>query len=263
MVLPDGFALPPLSYLLVLSVATAAVGWLLWRKRPAVRETTVLAFVPWMVVGATGHVLGVIEAVPAAVVPLLGTPSVYLSTVVIAGLVWAFTDDRVLGLVGTIAALVVVGAAFAVGSGRETISLFWPAVGLVSTIVLTAGAWGIFRRALPAVARTTGAAGALVVFGHLLDGVSTAIGIDVLEVSERSPLPRAILAFAETLPTSGAIGVGWLFVLVKLALACAIVWLMAEYVEDEPSEGFLLLTLIAAVGFGPGVHNLLLFAVGG
>lgn len=263
MVLPDGFALPPLSYLLFLLVATAAVVTVLRRKRPAVREATVLAFVPWMVLGATGHVLGVIEAVPTEIAPLLGTPSVYLSTVVLAGLVWALTDGRLLGIVGAIAALSAVGAAFAIGSGRGTISLFWPAVGLVSTIVLTAGTWGLFRRALPEVARTTGAAGALVVFGHLLDGVSTAIGIDVLEVSERSPLPRAILAFAETLPTSGAIGVGWLFVLVKVALACAIVWLMAEYVEDEPSEGFLLLTLIAAVGFGPGVHNLLLFAVGG
>ncbi|MDL5362709.1 DUF63 family protein [Halalkalicoccus sp. NIPERK01] len=263
MVLPDGFSLPPLAYLLVLLAAAAAVAALLSRRRPPIGEATVLAFVPWMVAGAAGHVLEVIDAVPEVVAPLLGTPSVYVSTFVLAGAVWGLSDDRVLALAGTLAALFAVGAAFAVGYLRGTITPVWPVVALVGSIVLAAGTWGLFRRALPGVAATTGAAGALVVLGHALDGVSTAVGIDVLEVAERSPLPRAIMGFAETLPTSEVIGVGWLFVLVKLLLATGIVWLMAEYVEDAPSEGFLLLGAIAAVGFGPGVHNLLLFAVGG
>ncbi|ADJ14689.1 DUF63 family protein [Halalkalicoccus jeotgali] len=263
MVLPDGFSLPPLSYLLVLLVAAAAVATALWRRRPPVREATVLAFVPWMVAGAACHVLEVIEAVPPAFAPLLGTPSVYVSTFVLAGAIWTVTDDRFLALAGTLAALLAVGAAFGVGYGRGTITPYWPLVALVLSIVLAAGTWGLFRRALPGVAATTGVAGALVVLAHALDGISTAVGIDVLEVTERSPLPRAIMGVAEGLPTAETIGVGWLFVLVKLALACVIVWLMAEYVEDEPNEGFLLLALIAAVGFGPGVHNLLLFAVGG
>lgn len=263
MVLPDGFVLPPVSYLLSLFVATAVVLWLLSRRRPAVGEATVLAFVPWMIAGAAGHVLGVIDAAPTVIVPLLGTPSVYISTFVLAGLVWTLSGDRPLALAGTLVALLAVGTAFAVGYLRGTIALFWPVVALVLSIGIAGGTWAVFRRGLPSVARTTGAAGELVVLGHALDGVSTAVGIDVLEVHERSPLPRAIMGFAETLPTAEAIGVGWLFVLVKLALACAIVWLMADYVEDVPSEGFLLLALIAAVGFGPGVHNLVLFAVGG
>ena len=107
-------------------------------------------------------------------------------------------------------------------------------------IGLAAGVWGVFRPALPAAAGATGVAGALVVFGHVLDGITTAVGIDVLEVHERSPLPRAIMGFAETLPTAETIGVGWLFALVKIVLACGIVWLMAEYVEEAPSEGFFL-----------------------
>lgn len=263
MVLPDGFSLPPIPYLLALLAAAAAITAVLWRRRPPIREATVLAFVPWMVAGATAHVLEVIDAVPLALAPLLGTPSVYVSTFVLAGAIWAVTDDRVLATAGTLAALLAVAAAFAVGYGRGTITPVWPVLALVCSIALAAGTWGLFRRAVPGVATTTGTAGALVVLAHALDGVSTAVGIDVLEVTERSPLPRAIMGVAEGLPTSEAIGVGWLFVLVKLALACAIVWLMAEYVEDEPSEGFLLLALIAAVGFGPGVHNLLLFAVGG
>lgn len=263
MVLPDGFSLPPISYLLPLLVATAAVIALLWRRRPKVREATVLAFVPWMVVGAAAHVLEAIAAAPDALSPLFGTPSVYISTFVLAGVVWVLSDDRVLALAGTVAALLAVGAVLATGYSRGTIELFWPLVALVLSVLLAGVTWGVFRRGLPAVAGTTGAAGALVVLAHVLDGVSTAIGIDVLEVTERSPLPRAIMGVAEGLPTAEAIGVGWLFVVVKLLLACGIVWLMAEYVEDEPSEGFLLLGVIAAVGLGPGVHNLLLFAVGG
>lgn len=260
MVLPDGFAVPPLPSLLV---ATATVTVVLFRTRPAVEESTVLAFVPWMIAGAAAHVLNVIDAAPDAIDPLLGTPSVYVSTFVLAGLVWAVADDRVLALAGALVALLVVTAVFAAGYGRGTLTLGWPVVVLVLSVGVAAGTWALFRRGLPGVAHTTGAAGTVVVFGHVLDGVSTAIGIDVLGVAERSPLPRAIMEFAGSLPTAEAIGVGWLFVLVKVALAVGIVWLMAEYVEDEPGEGYLLLGAIAAVGFGPGTHNLLLFAVGG
>ncbi|MEM4781128.1 MAG: DUF63 family protein [Halalkalicoccus sp.] len=263
MILPDGFALPPFPYLLGLLAATVAVAALLWRRRPPVREATVLAFAPWMIAGAGTHVLDAVDAVPAAIAPLFGTPSVYVSTFVLAGAIWALGDDRTLALAGTVAALLAVGATFGTGYSRGVINLFWPLVALTVSLGLAAGTWGLFRRALPGVAATTGAAGALVVLGHVLDGVSTAVGIDVLGVHERSPLPRAIMGAAEELPTAEAIGVGWLFVLVKLALACGIVWLMAEYVEDAPSEGYLLLGVIAAVGLGPGVHNLLLFAVGG
>ncbi|MFC7008014.1 DUF63 family protein [Halalkalicoccus salilacus] len=268
MVLPDGFALPPLSYLLVLLLAAAAVGSLVARVRPPIRERTVFAFALWMVVGAALHVLSVIDAAPGAITPLLGTPSVYVSTFVLAGAVWvagAAVDapDRLLATLGALAALAAVGGVLAVGIERETLVLFWSIVALALSVLVTAGAWAGFRLAVPTPARTTGAAGVLVVFAHVLDGVSTAVGIDVLEVTERSPLPRMIMEFARTLPTAEAIGVGWLFVLVKVAIALGIVWLMAEYVEDAPGEGYLLLGAIAAVGLGPGVHNLLLFAIGG
>jgi uncharacterized membrane protein len=52
-------------------------------------------------------------------------------------------------------------------------------------------------------------------------------------------------------------------VVVKLVLVGGVVVLFADYIEDEPTEGYLLLGFIAAVGLGPGVHNLLLFAVTG
>jgi uncharacterized membrane protein len=57
------------------------------------------------------------------------------------------------------------------------------------------------------------------------------------------------------------LGVGWLFVLVKLLVAAGIVVLLADLVREDPVEGRLLLGFVAAVGLGPGVHNVLLFVV--
>jgi uncharacterized membrane protein len=48
---------------------------------------------------------------------------------------------------------------------------------------------------------------------------------------------------------------------VKLGLAAGVVVLLSEYVAEEPRQGTLLLGLVAAVGLGPGAHNLVLFTV--
>ncbi|WP_020222266.1 DUF63 family protein, partial [Halarchaeum acidiphilum] len=103
--------------------------------------------------------------------------------------------------------------------------------------------------------------GALVIFGHALDAATTAVGVDALGFGEQTPLSRVIMQFAGSLPTAPVLGVGWLFIAVKLVLAVGIVLLLADYVREAPTEGYLLLAFIAAVGLGPGAHNLLLFTV--
>ncbi|WP_224268209.1 DUF63 family protein [Haloprofundus salinisoli] len=265
-VLPEGFALPPLPYLLALVVGLAAVGYALYRRRPTLAERHVLALAPWMVTGSALHVAYALGTLPAAIEPLMGTPSVYLSVAVVAGGVWVVADaaDKpvpvTLAAAGVAAAIPAVwfpvAAALSVGSFQP----FWSTVALVVSLALGAAAWVALKTVRPETA-LTGWAGALAVFGHTLDGVSTAVGLDVLSFGERTPLSRLIFEFAAELPTADLVGTGWLFVLVKLLLAGVVVSLMAAYVRDEPGEGFLLLTLIAAVGLGPGVHNLILFAV--
>jgi len=37
--------------------------------------------------------------------------------------------------------------------------------------------------------------------------------------------------------------------------------LLADSVREDPAEGRLLFVLVAAVGLGPGAHNLLLFTI--
>ncbi|WP_440005766.1 DUF63 family protein [Halomicrococcus sp. SG-WS-1] len=268
MVLPSGFALPPLPYLFVLLLAVGVVGGTLWRVSPPVGERTVVAFAPWIVVGSGLHALYQVRLPPAVVEPLLGTPAVYLTTFAVAGTVWlavfslsSLPVARTLAVTGIAAVLPVVGLGVQYGVANGSLRLFWPFVGLVTAVVLTGLLWGGTRYLYPDVAVVTGAVGALVLFGHSLDAVSTAVGIDVLNFGERTPVSRLILEFAHGLPTADVIGVGWLFVLVKVALAEFIVVLFADYVAEEPTEGYLLLGLVAAVGLGPGAYNLLLFAI--
>jgi len=268
-VLPEGFALPPLPYLLALLAGLGAVAALLYRRRPAVTESTIIAFAPWMMLGSALHVLYVLETLPTVVRPLAGTPAVYLTVAVVAGATWLGADaapfretHRFLGAVGAVALVPVVAAALGVGAGRRSLRLLPSAAILVVAAVVAAATWLLLRRLRPGVS-LTGRVGALAVASHALDAVSTAVGIDLLGFGERTPLSALIIEFAASLPTAPLIGSGWLFVLVKLVVVSVVVVALTETVREAPTQGRLLLGFVAAVGLGPGVHNVLLFAVAG
>lgn len=282
-ILPEGFALPPPAYLVVLVCAVGAVAMALYRVDPAVTEGTVLALAPWMGVGSSLYVLYQVGAIPEIVAPFFGSPAVYGSAFVAAGSLWVaaivvVSDDaagredsegvdtapgsvtKIVGGAGSLVALAIVGGALWIGVRRGSVLVVWPSVGLVVAALVAAGTWTIVRRS---GLSETGWAGALVVFGHALDGVSTAVGIDVLGFGEQTPLARAVLEVTAGLSVADVLGTGWLFVLLKVVLAVVVVWLLADSVRERPREGYLLLALVAAIGLGPGVHNLLLFAVAG
>lgn len=267
----EGFSLPPLPYLVGLLTAAVAVGTGLYRRRPSVGARHILAFAPWMAVGSSMHVLYIIGGLPPVIEPFGGTAAVYLTVAVLVGGVWLAAlvtrptqpSPPVIAAIGLLVLLPVVGSALAVGSQRGSLAPFWPAVAAVASLLVTGVAWSALGRLRPAATATTGEVGLLAVFGHVLDGLSTAVGVDILGFGERSPVSRWIMAGAEQLPTAETLGSGWLFVLVKLVVIGGVVGLFADYIEETPAEGYLLLGLIAAVGLGPGVHNLLLFAVTG
>ncbi|SFG47538.1 Uncharacterized membrane protein [Halopelagius inordinatus] len=277
-ILPDGFALPPPTYLALLFVAGSVVGREAYQRRPAVTPHRILAFAPWMVLGSALHVLFVLDALPGVVRPLAGTPAVYVSVAILGVATWVASDAvssagaasagaddsaaRILGGVGTALALAASAAVLLAGASDGTLSPSVPVIGLVASAAVAAVAWAVLVRAHPPAA-VTGVVGGLAVFGHSLDAVSTAVGVDLLGFGERTPLSRFIIEFAHGLPTDPYLGGGWLFVLVKLAVVCGVVALFADYVREEPTEGFLLLGFVAAVGLGPGAHNLLLFTVAG
>ena len=270
LVLPAGFALPPLPYLLVLVVGLVGVGVGVRRRSPAFDGRHVVALVPWMLTGSAVHVLYVVDALPAIVEPFGGTPAVYATLAAVAGGVWLVVDatldgtavPRALGVAGLVAVVPAVAAGVGVGLARGTFAPFWSGVALVVGVATGAVVWLLLRRLVPRVA-ATGWVGVVAVVGHALDAVSTAVGVDVLGFGERTPLSRVIIEAAAALPTADVVGSGWLFVLVKLAVVGVVVVLFADLLEEDPREGAALLGVVAAVGLGPGSHNLLLFAISG
>lgn len=272
MVLPEGFSLPPLIYLGPLLLILAGTIAVLWALEPPVSDETVVAFAPWMMFGSTLHALYKIEAFPATFEPFFGSPTVYLTTAVVAGNVWIAGSflyaaglqrsiARFVGVAGT--GFFSVFAMFALFIGWDTGSFdpFWPVIAVVVTGIVAAIAWIAVSLWFTEVAAVTGVTGAFVVFSHTLDGVTTAVGYDVLGAAEEVPTSAAILGLGEALPTAEYIGAGWVFVLVKVALALIIVGLFEEYVREQPRRARIVLGLVAAVGLGPGVHNVLLFTV--
>lgn len=269
MVLPAGTRLPPPLHGAVVLVAVLAVGWRLRRADPRLSPRTVAALAPWMVAGAALYVVEGLGVPPPWLAPVVSSPTVYLTTAAVAGAVWLATlragapVEATLAVSGTLAAAAVAAAAVGRGLAAGTVRPLPSLLALVVATGLAAAVWSVLRRLRSGAAAATAEAGALVVFAHAVDGVSTAVGVDWLGFGERTPLSALILDVGAALPTAPHIGSGWLFVVVKLALAAGVVLLLADYVREEPGEGLLVLALVAAVGLGPGFHNLLLFAVSG
>lgn len=272
MVLPEGVVVPPWYYLVPLALVLLGAGALLLAIDPPVTDRTVIAFAPWMMLGSTLHVLYRIDGVSTIVEPLFSSPTVYGTAAAAAGLVWIVATlvsaaglhgsvPRMVGLSGVAAFTVFAGVAVMRGYETGSFDPFWPVLAVVVAGVVATVAWIALSLRFTDVAAATGLTGAFVVFSQTLDGVSTAIGYDLLGAGEDVPLSMAILEAGDALPTDDYVGAGWLFVVVKVALACAVVGLFANYVRERPRRARLLLALVAALGLGPAVHNLLLFTV--
>lgn len=272
------FVVPPLVHSAGLVVATGFVVVLLLAVRPPVNQKTVLAFAPWIVTGAVLHVFYQLnqllgqQSFPQAVEPLISAPAVYLTTFVVMGLIWsasamfmtkpdAESVAQYLGGMGVGTMLPLVGLLVWRGTdpGIRPMEPVWPVGGLLLSVGATFAITillGLWRTTVFAKVRYVGP---LVLFAHVFDGITTAIGVDALGVTERSTLPRLIMDFAAGLPTAEAIGSGWLFVAVKILIASGIVVLFADYVSDRPSEASIVMGLVVAVGLGPATHNFFLF----
>jgi uncharacterized membrane protein len=257
-------------YSLALVLGAAAVVSSSRARRLTARETTVVAFLPWVAVAAALSVLGKTLVLPANLVPFLTAPLVYVTAFVLGGAVWVaaadhlgpdsmWSVDEALAVVGVFLLAPITGVTLSLG-GRE-VHPFWPIVAFLAAAVLTAVVWRALGRRAPHVTAVTGALGVAVLFGHLLDGTTTLVGIDVLGFAEQTPLSRGILEFAAAFPVADLVGVGWLFLAVKLAVALAVVRVVGEGMTENPTHQHLLLGLTAAAGLGPGLHNLFLYAI--
>lgn len=274
MVVPEGFALPPLVYLVPTVALLAIAGGVLWRRRPEVTDPLIVALVPWMIAGGAAHVVFVVGGLPDVLAPLFGVPAVYLTMAAAIATVWALAElnqDANTSLSAS-DALVVTGSAVAAvaiaivvwwGLAHDVLAPQWAALSVIASIIVASAVWFGIDRLSPATAAVTGWTGALVIFAHTFDGISTMVGIDVLGGGERTPLADIVLGIGARLPTAHYLGEAWLFVVIKVALAVGIVVLFREFLREDPTTARLLLAVIAAVGLGPAVHNVLLFSIAG
>jgi uncharacterized membrane protein len=218
------------------------------------------------VAGSSLYVLYQIGAAPETLAPLFSSPTVYVTTAILGGATWLVASrfaetEVVLAAVGIAISFLPVGVSIATAKQAGTLAPGWSVFGTGIALVFSLGLWFGFARYQPEPVAEVGAAGGIAVFGHVLDGVSTSIGVDVLHFGEQSPLSALLLDVGAALPTEPILGSGWVFLVVKAALAIGLVWISADLVRDDPVLGNGLLLMITGVGLGPATHNLLLFAV--
>ncbi len=272
------FVIPGPVQTAALLIGAGTIALLLYALRPPLTQKMVLAFIPWIISGSILHVFWQIqqdfneELYPPALEAFFSAPAVYLTTFITVGTIWVISamivpsydrTDKITTYISTTGVGVLIPLLALViwqGTGDVlTLAPIWPVLGLIISIVLTFIVYimiGTWRTYVIAEARYVGA---FVLFAHIFDAVTTAIGVDILGAGERSAVPLEILEFAADLPTAEVLGTGWLFVVIKTVLASVIVIVFADYVHEKPTEGNLLLAIIAVLGLGPAVNNFFLF----
>jgi uncharacterized membrane protein len=97
----------------------------------------------------------------------------------------------------------------------------------------------------------------LIIFGQMLDAVATFVGVDMYGYSEKHPIPDFMF---QTFGTSAV------FIPVKLALACAIIYLMDVSFKEElktyPLLKGLIKMIVIILGLAPGTRDVLRTAMG-
>lgn len=251
-----------------LGVAGAVTALVLAVQRPPVTEGTVLAAAPWMVVGALMEALAATGAYGFALA-LFDPPQVHLAALVLGGLVWAplvqgavvrerlAAAPRHLAAAGGGAVLVLAGVLFW-RAPPTAAGAFWLVVAPVVAVLLAAVAYFLLGLADATPLVYTRLAGLLAVFAHALDGVATAVAIDVF-----GRAPRGVAAFvADASGTLPVDGVGPLVLPLRVAGALLAVLVLGHYARGTETRAYLALGVLAALGLGPGAATLLVVAVG-
>lgn len=264
---------------LAVGITGVVVTLLLYIERPPMTRRTVVSLVPWMVVASALSVLAAQVAYPTSIRPIVSGAGAYVTTYVVVGIVWfvalqfargarrAGGMPSYLGAMGVGTGLVLV-AALLLSAGRLDIArLFWLAVAPITAAAVAAVVLVLLGLWYTEAAAYTGIVGGLVVFGHALGAIATAVA--VVGGGNHSLLSALVREFLVAVDVGGLVGVDlqllWIggFVWAKLVLATAVVVALSTYTHRQPNRGNLLLGLFAAVGVVGGVTSLLGFVVGG
>ena len=143
-----------------------------------------------------------------------------------------------------------------------------PVVTLGTATIVAAVAWISTQRFAPWINAGTGFIGAVIVWGHSIDGVANVLSLDWAATIglpgryvPKHVVNRLVISLTETVQpasVSATIGTAWPFLLVKIAAALFVVWVFDETVfEDSPRFTMMLIVTVLAVGLGPGTRDML------
>jgi len=284
------------TYAAILLFMLIGVFLLLDRLEVGKRVSFFYALVPFVVFGralrtvedANGAILARTGefAIPFPETALIISPFIYGTVFVLAlgtlllGLVLerrGIVDryETPVGVAGTVLALGTLGLLAWLAATNPSIDTYpiVPTAVLGGATLVAVLFWIVTERRWPAVNASTGLAGPVVVWGHTVDGIANVIAIDWAiriglpgSYGAKHVVNRLIIDITSAVQPawlSTAIGTGWPFLFVKIAVAGAIVWPFGERTMPEPPRfGVLLLVAVLAVGLGPGTRNALRATLG-
>lgn len=293
---PGYTLLSTISYAVVLVFALLGVIILLNRLRIELDRPTFFALFPFVLFGGALRVVedanvallrtGADTVIPFPWTALIISPIIYFfvfAIVLVTLIAGAYAQRR--GLIDHYAnALAATGVAVLLGTlltlsflaATTDVLGFYPSI-LVITLggatLLTGIVWVLTERYTPSVNEATGAMGAVIVWGHTVDGVANVLSLDWadalgLPVSYGSKhvanqAIRDITASVQPAEVSAAIGTTWPFLFVKIGVAVLVVWIFNdEAFEDSPRYTMMILIAVLAVGLGPGTRDMLRAAFG-
>jgi uncharacterized membrane protein len=279
-----------IGYVIILLLALIGVLFLIERLAIEIDRRLYFALFPFMLFGgALRTVEDAADAVPTAAAPIsypwtapLISPFIYFTVFVIVlasllasvyllrrGVVDSY--ERPLFVAGSAALALAVGYLLALAALGVPSVEFYPqvtAVVLVGSTISAGIVWLLIERFAPAINAGTGWMGALMLWGHAVDGVANVIALDWMielgagqELVPKHPVNDWIVTtMSTTLPESviSVTGSAWPFLVVKLAAATFIIWIFDEQIiEESPRYAILLLITALAVGLGPGTRDML------
>ena len=217
-----------------------------------------LAVLAFVLLGSTFRILEDLKILPRAADPLNPafytiTPGIYIAIGLFTILALIFSlwlskrinkdAVHIFGAIGLAAAIPFI--AFDFLNFKEP---FYFGLILVAWLIVMALAYVIAKKIRPALVADN--LNILAVGGQTLDGTATFVATQLLACGEQHPLSGAILAFMPLL-----------FVLIKVAVAFAIIYYVDKEIKDPNLRGFIKV-FIMILGFAPGIRDAFTVGVG-
>lgn len=259
---------------------------------------------PWLFYGLVpfvffGGALRVVEDANAAIyletgelilglpwVGLIISPFIYFTVFVITavallasfGIVRAGVDTHpaiplaAFGTLACLGAIVLLGVYHATSPIMQ-LHLLVPLITLGGATIVTILVWIGTEKYWPAVNHGTGLMGAIVIWGHTVDGIANVLSLDWWHVvgldsgyTPKHVVNRAIIDLTQALQpaaVSELLGYAWPFLPLKVFIAVVVVWIFNDEVfEESPGFSMLMFVAVLAVGLGPGTRDFLRATLG-